>query len=123
MSEERQGGFRNGIRQGLGVLSAFKEAIEETLQEAKDRGDLSPDRAREIMKGALDRVQEATESARDRFDFVTHGEMEALKARVDELSRRLDDALGLGDRPTPSGTTDGEASVDDGAGAAEAGPG
>ncbi len=33
----------DGIKQGLGVLSAFKDALEETIQEAGERGDLSTD--------------------------------------------------------------------------------
>ncbi|MSR19466.1 MAG: hypothetical protein EXR91_00595 [Gemmatimonadetes bacterium] len=28
----------DGIKQGLGVLSAFKDALEETIQEARERG-------------------------------------------------------------------------------------
>lgn len=31
----------DGIRQGIGVLSAFKDALEETINEARERGDLS----------------------------------------------------------------------------------
>ena len=46
MSEEKKGEedkrgakekVTDGIKQGIGVLSAFKEALEETIQEAKER--------------------------------------------------------------------------------------
>lgn len=88
--EEKSGGFREGVRQGLGILSAFKEAIEETIQEARERGDLSQERARQAMKSALVRAQEAAEGARERFDFVQARDFEALVERVRELEQRLD---------------------------------
>lgn len=98
MSEKKTGGIRDGIDKGLGMLSAFKEAIEETITEARERGDLSQDRAKEIMRETLDRAQEAADGARERFDFVTHkqvqnlrGEMDAMGARI----RRIETHLGL----------------------------
>ena len=51
--------MEDGIKQGIGVLSAFRDALEETIQEARDRGDLSADRAKGVMKEALDRAQAA----------------------------------------------------------------
>ena len=86
----------DGIRQGIGVLSAFKDALEETINEARERGDLSSDRAKEVMKSALHRAQEAAEGARERLDFVTQKEFDALRrgggrdqgARVGALETR-----------------------------------
>ena len=43
----------DGIKQGIGVLSAFKEALEEPINEARERGDLSTDRAKEVMKDGV----------------------------------------------------------------------
>ena len=85
MAEEDKGGIRDGMRQGLGVLSAFKEAVEETINEARDRGDLSSERAREIMKDALGRAQEAADGARDRLDLVPRKEFDDLVLRVRKL--------------------------------------
>ena len=31
-----------GLRAGIGILSAFREAIEETIEEAVERNDLNP---------------------------------------------------------------------------------
>lgn len=95
MSDEPQGGGRRmsigeGIRSGIGVLTAFKEAIEETIQEATERGDLSPDRAKQFLGGALNRAQDAVGEVRDRLDFVPRREFEALLHQVEELQRRLD---------------------------------
>lgn len=89
-AEGDEGGrFRRGWSRGLGFLSAFKEAIDETLEEARERGDLSPDRAKEIMRGALDRAQEAAGEAKERLDLVPRREFEALEARVEALEARL----------------------------------
>ncbi len=78
-----------GIRQGIGVLSAFKEALEETIQEARDRGDLSADRAKQVMKDALERAQSAAGDAKERLDFAHHSELEALRAEIDTLRARV----------------------------------
>jgi polyhydroxyalkanoate synthesis regulator phasin len=85
----RTGGFADGIRQGLGVLSAFKEALEETIKEARERGDLSPERARTVVQDAVSRARDAAGEARERFDFAPQQEVDDLAARVEELERRV----------------------------------
>jgi polyhydroxyalkanoate synthesis regulator phasin len=92
MTDEGKGkreGIRDGLRQGVGILSAFKEAIEETIAEARDRGDLKPERAKQAMRGALDKAQEAAGTARDRFDFVTQKDFAQLAETVADLVRRV----------------------------------
>jgi polyhydroxyalkanoate synthesis regulator phasin len=103
MSDEQQGqgaqqprrmpSIGEGIRTGVGVLTAFKEAIEETIQEANARGDLSPDRAKQFLGDALHRAQETVGEVRERLEWVPRKEFDALQAEVAELRRRLD-ALG-----------------------------
>lgn len=88
-TEQRRSGFTEGIRTGIGILTAFKEAVEETVQEAVDRGDLSPERAREAMQGAAERLQASIDDARDRFDVVPRREFEALRDEVADLRARL----------------------------------
>ena len=78
-----------GIRQGIGVLSAFKEALEETIQDARDRGDLSADRAKQVMTEALERAQTAAGDAKERFDFVHKTEFDALREEVEVLRARV----------------------------------
>jgi polyhydroxyalkanoate synthesis regulator phasin len=97
MAEEQKGGARrgapgigDGIRTGLGILNAFREAIEETLQEASERGDFSPDRAKRAVHEATQRMQEGLEEARERLDFVPRKDFEALQAEVAELRRRIE---------------------------------
>lgn len=83
-------GFSDGIKQGLGVLSAFKEALEETIHDARERGDLSAERAREVVQQAMSRAREAAGEARERLDFATQQDFEELSQRVDELRVRLE---------------------------------
>ena len=79
----------DGIKQGIGVLSAFKDALEETIQEARDRGDLSTDRAKEVMKEALDKAQSASERARDRLDFANQADVETLTGAMKSIRERV----------------------------------
>ncbi len=79
----------DGIRQGIGVLSAFKDAVEETIQEARERGDLSGERAKEIMKSALDKAQAAASDAKERFDFATQADLESVQKTLDALNKRI----------------------------------
>jgi polyhydroxyalkanoate synthesis regulator phasin len=92
----RRPSIGEGIRSGIGVLTAFKEAIEETIQEATDRGDLSTDRAKQFLGEALHRAQDAAADVRDRLDFVPRREFEALLREVEELQRRVDQLEGRG---------------------------
>ncbi len=99
----------DGIRSGIGVLSAFKDALEETIKDARERGDLSTDRAKELMKEALEKAQNAASGARERLDFVNQSELETLQAAVDALSARVAglearlgaDGEGSGDEENP----------------------
>lgn len=116
--EEKPKGFRDGIRQGMGVLSAFKEAIEETITEARERGDLSPERAKEVMRGALDKAQEAAGQAKDRFDLVTQREFDALRDRVSDLARRVASLDGQ-EEPQPETSASGETPEEPGEDAAD----
>lgn len=100
----------DGIKQGIGVLSAFKDALEETINEARERGDLSSDRAKQVMKDALHRAQEAAEGAKERLDFVSQKEfdglteaLERVKERVAALEARIGGQDADSDRAGPSG--------------------
>ena len=84
-------GIKAGIRQGLGMLSAMKDAIEETLKEAKERGDLTPERAKDVMRTTLEKAQEKAGEAREALDFVKQKEFEALKEAVERLDARVAD--------------------------------
>ncbi len=83
----------DGIRQGLGVLTAFKDALEETIQEARERGDLSADRAKEVMKDTLEKAQTAAEDAKERLDFATQGELDAAVSSIRERLGALEEQV------------------------------
>jgi polyhydroxyalkanoate synthesis regulator phasin len=93
ISDEQQKTARakvsDGIKQGIGVLSAFKDALEETINDARERGDLSSDKAKDVMKTALNKAQEAAEGARERLDFVSQKEFDALGQAVDAVKDRV----------------------------------
>ena len=92
MSEEQRGraGIGEGLRAGIGILTAFKEAIEETIDDAAAKNDLRPERAKEALTGALTRAQGAFDDVRERLDVVPRREFDALRLELEELRRRVD---------------------------------
>ncbi|HEX5725750.1 MAG TPA: hypothetical protein VFX98_09820 [Longimicrobiaceae bacterium] len=78
-----------GIRTGVGILSAFKEAIEETISEAMSRGDVKPESAQGVVDSAVNRAREAMADAPADVEGVPRGELEALQAQVLELRHRV----------------------------------
>ena len=89
--QARRGSIKDGIRQGLGMLTAMKDAIEATINEAKERGDLTPERAKEVMRSTLEKAQEKAGEAREALDFVKQKEFDVLNAVVDRLKTRVAD--------------------------------
>ena len=79
----------DGIRQGVGVLSAFKEAIQEVFESE----DLQVDRAKQAMKDAIESAQAVASNARKGPERVNRTEFDALRERVVVLEQRT-----LGDR-------------------------
>lgn len=83
--EEREGG-----RETLGILATLRDALEEVMAEARDKGGLSAERAREALRGAMGRARTAAEGARERLDLVTHQELQEVRDAVNELKVRLE---------------------------------
>lgn len=108
MAEERQGGVGGGLRTGVGILVAFKEAIEETIEEVRERGDFTPERARGLVQEATNRVQHSVEGARERLDFVSRKEIDELRAEVALLRSRIEQLEGS----APAGGVDSGPSAD-----------
>lgn len=93
MNDDRQRAreaTREWVRATTGILSAFKEAMEETIQDILERGDLAPERAREAVRQTMSRAQQAVEETRVRLDFATRQEVAELRDQVDELRRRIE---------------------------------
>ena len=91
MSEEQKSkdGIKEGLKAGMGILSALREAIEETIEEMRERGDISPDRAKEAVRSTMKKAQDAMGDAREKLDFVPRKEFDALKQEVAELRGRI----------------------------------
>ena len=119
MSEQESGarrrppGIGEGVRTGVGILSAFRDAIEETIRETMENSDTRPERARELLNDALARAQDALGEVRERLDVVPRRDFDALRAEVAELRRRLDALEGRAPPPASplilpasTGTTD-----------------
>ena len=87
--KSRTDSIKGGIRQGMSMLSAMKDAIEETLSEARERGDLTPERAKEVMRSTLEKAQARAGEAREAFDFVKQKDFDGLKGVVDGLKERV----------------------------------
>lgn len=92
--ERRPGDLGDNIREGVrtvaGILGALKDAVEETFDDLRTHGDLSPERAREAARATMQRAQDELEGMRERFDFVSRRELDALRAEVEALRARLD---------------------------------
>ncbi|MEO5509226.1 MAG: hypothetical protein ABIV28_09400 [Longimicrobiales bacterium] len=99
--------FREGVRAVTGILGALRDAIEQTFDDMTEKGDLSPDKAKEAAKDTMNRAQDAMEKVKDRLDFATRKELEELRDEVAELKRRLNvhesHAEEVGDRTPPHG--------------------
>ncbi|MEN8375726.1 MAG: hypothetical protein ABFS34_09780 [Gemmatimonadota bacterium] len=101
----RKGGpgetVRDGIRSGIGILIAMKEALEETISDLRDRGELTPEAAKETIKTTMKKAQEKAESfvseTRERLDFVPRADFDELRAEVERLRAKLADKLQSGD--------------------------
>jgi hypothetical protein len=103
-----EGDSRSARERMAEALHAFRESIEETISEARGRGDVSAEKAKEMFRTAADRARSATADAREKFDFVTHGEFEDLAERVARLEAKLAERIG------GSGDSEGEGEGTDG---------
>ena len=82
--------LREGVRAVAGVLGALRDAVEQTFEELKEKGDLSPERAKEAARETMRRAQEAAETVRDRLEFVPRREFDELKAQVEALKAEVE---------------------------------
>lgn len=112
MSDTRKMGLGEGIRTGIGILTAVKDTIVETVQEAVDRGDLAPDRATALVKDAAHRLQLTLDEARERLDLVPRKEFDALQAELAALRARVEKLEGASAPRLTDGETGGSFVID-----------
>ena len=117
--------FREGMRAVTGILGAFKDAIEQTFDDLSQRGDISPERARDAARDAMRRAQEAVDDMRTRMDFVPRREFDALRTEVTELRAQIERHVNANvhHQHTASGTTPPGTAAGTGTGAAGSGLG
>jgi polyhydroxyalkanoate synthesis regulator phasin len=115
--------FREGVRAVSGILGAFKDAIEQTFNDLSERGDISPDRARDAARDAMKRAQDAVDDMRGRLEFVSRREFDALKAEVDGLRVQVERHMTHGGHQTTGTGPAGAASSGHGSGGSAAGDG
>ncbi|MDR0787979.1 MAG: hypothetical protein LBG44_08955 [Gemmatimonadota bacterium] len=111
MTDEREGGIADGIRTGIGLLSAFRDALEETIDEAIARGAPDPERAKGVIRDASELARNTLSSARERLDVVSRAEHEALRREVEALRARLDQLEGATRPGAPASAADAGPSV------------
>lgn len=87
--DEAKEGIKEGVRAVTGILAALKDAIEETIDDIKQRGDLDPAKAKQAAKDTMNRAQDAFEEMRERVDFVPRKEFDALRAELEALRVRV----------------------------------
>jgi hypothetical protein len=107
----------DGIKQGIGVLSALRDSLEESIQEARERG-LSTERAREVVKEALDKAQAAGGRARERLDLAQQADVDSLRdvvASIGSRLSRLDESV-FGRSAAPGADPDGPTGTENAAG-------
>lgn len=99
--DQAKEGIREGVRAVTGFLAALKDAIDETLRDVKESGDLDAQRAKDAVRSTMRRAQNAMDDALERIDVVPRKEFDALReevnalrARVAELEARGDGGLG-----------------------------
>jgi len=89
--EQAKEGLREGVRAVTGFLAALKDAIDETIRDVRDTGDLDPDRAKEAMRSTMKRAQNAMEDVKERIDFATRKEHDTLREELYALRQRVTD--------------------------------
>jgi polyhydroxyalkanoate synthesis regulator phasin len=115
--------FREGVRAVSGILGAFKDAIEQTFNDLSEKGDISPDRAKDAARDAMKRAQDAVDDMRGRLEFVPRREFDALKAEVDGLRAQVERHMSHGGHATGSAGQGATGSTGHGAGGSAAGDG
>lgn len=83
--------FREGVRAVTGILGALRDAVEQTFDDLKERGDITPERAKEAARDTMKRAHDAVEEVRERLEFVPRREFDALRDEVAELRRLVEE--------------------------------
>jgi hypothetical protein len=81
---------KEGGQAGLGILSTLKDALDEVLAEAREKGGTGAGKAREAVRGTMARARDMAEEAKERLDFASRQELEDVRNALAELKVRLE---------------------------------
>jgi polyhydroxyalkanoate synthesis regulator phasin len=87
--DEAKEGIKEGVRAVTGILAALRDAIEETIGDIKERGDLDPERVKQAAKDTMHRAEGAFEDMKERVDFVPRKDFDAMRAELEALRVRV----------------------------------
>jgi polyhydroxyalkanoate synthesis regulator phasin len=90
-TDQARDGIKEGVRAITGFLAALKDAIDETIRDVRDSGDLDPDRAKQAMKSTMKKAADAVDNMTDRIDFVARKDLDQLRQELDALRARVTD--------------------------------
>jgi polyhydroxyalkanoate synthesis regulator phasin len=90
-ADQARDGIREGVRAITGFLAALKDAIDETIRDVRDSGDLDPNRAKEAMRSTMKRAADAVNEVTDRIDLASRKDFDQLREEVEALRVRVTD--------------------------------
>ena len=90
-TDQAREGIKEGVRAITGFLAALKDAIDETIRDVRDSGDLDPDRAKQAMKSTMKRAADAVDNVADRIDFATRKDLDTMRQELEALRARVTD--------------------------------
>jgi polyhydroxyalkanoate synthesis regulator phasin len=91
-------------KEGLGILSSLKDALEDVISDAREKGGPSAERALRSVQAAVSRARDAAGEARGRIDFASEDQLGELRDVVSDLKARLErlEQAVFGDPPESS---------------------
>ena len=94
--------FEDILLTGLGAIVVTKEKAEELVESMVEQGDVTRKEGKELLDKFLEKTEEETSKLSDKVSrqlekklkqagFVTKSDLNDLKARIEELEKRLND--------------------------------
>lgn len=93
---------RKVLLAGVGAVALTVEAVEDMVDKLVERGELSEEEGRKLMRDIFERRKKHARKAEEemnkridelmsRFDIPTKAEFEGLSAKIGELARKVDE--------------------------------
>jgi len=93
---------RTVLLAGVGAVALTVDAVEDLVDKLVERGELSEEEGRNLMRDIFERRKKGAKKAEEelsrrvdelltRFNIPTKAELESLGAKINELSKKVDD--------------------------------